>query len=337
MKASKSFWVLFFVLGGIQLEYCQTNNNQNAHSLREILKPYFILVEQDNEFLIKEQQKIQLGRQLFYDKRLSANTNVSCFSCHDLSAYGTNGTYYLEQKAKGTFYRDVPSVYNITPLPMFNADGSIENIRKKLKQSLLSNYEMAAESETAVEDALKQIDGYRPLFEQSFPEEDAITFDNALSALQMFIQGLVTPAPIDDFIQGDDTALTRVQIEGGHVFNDKNCYSCHTGSNIGGQMVQKLGVTEEWPNQSDLGYYKVFRNPAYKMFFRVSPLRNVDKTTPYFHDASSETLVESIKLMGKHERGLEITNEEALKIEEFLKSLTGDLPLEYIKKPNLPQ
>jgi cytochrome c peroxidase len=68
------------------------------------------------------------------------------------------------------------------------------------------------------------------------------------------------------------------------------------------------------------------------MFFRVAPLRNVEKTAPYFHDASSEDLKNAIKIMGKHERGLVINEEEAIKINAFLKSLTGDIPLDYIKK-----
>jgi cytochrome c peroxidase len=99
-------------------------------------------------------------------------------------------------------------------------------------------------------------------------------------------------------------------------------------------MIQKLGIELEWSNQNDLGYYHLNRRSDYKMFFRVAPLRNVEKTAPYFHDGSSDKLWKAVQLMGKYERGLEISTVDALKIEEFLKSLTGEIPLNYIKKPN---
>ena len=181
---------------------------------------------------------------------------------------------------------------------------------------------------TELEHKLNGLKEYQQEFQELYP--NMTSTESAILSMMSFINGLVTPAPIDSFIAGDVTALTDEQVEGGHVFNDYSCYSCHTGSNLGGQMIQKLGITEDWPNQKDLGYYYVNYQSDYKMFFRVASLRNVTETAPYFHDGSENTLWNAIKLMGKHERGLEIPIEDALKIQTFLKVLSGDLPEEYI-------
>lgn len=296
--------------------------------------PYFVPVEPDDSVSIRNKEKIKLGRHLYYDQRLSSSGTISCNSCHDLKKYGTNGAFYLESKSRGQMYRDVPTLYNTSTLPMFNADGGYTTIKEKIEHALMSPHEMGGEDVNTMVKKLERIKGYQDLFELAFPnQQESISFENIVDALNTFIDGLKTPAPIDEFLKGDDKALSKAQIEGGHVFNSKSCYSCHTGSNFGGQMIQKLGITEEWPNQNDLGYYHLKKLSAYKMFFRVAPLRNVQKTAPYFHDGSSNILWKAVQLMGRYERGLHISASDAMKIEEFLKSLSGEIPLEYIKKP----
>lgn len=220
-------------------------------------------------------------------------------------------------------------------MPLFNADGGLNSLKIKIEQSFESPHEMGVNKQQLLK-RISQLNGYKKLFKEAYPNNaSAISYDHIVAALQVFILGLKTPAPADAFIEGDLSSLTKEQIEGGHLFNSKSCYSCHTGSNIGGQMIQKVGVLEDWPNQKDLGYYYYYveKKAAYKMFFRVSALRNVEKTAPYFHDASSNKLWKAVQRMGRHERGMEISVEDALKIQYFLKSLTGEIPLEYIKKP----
>ncbi len=334
MYSNKAFTFLFFVICLSFQAISQSNLNENPQSLREILMPYFVPVEQDSQYLNDSKKKIDLGRHLYFDKRLSSNSTISCNSCHDLKKNGTNGTFFLKEKDKGNTFRDVPTIYNVATLSMYNADGGITSLNKKLKQSLINVYEMNVNDESAIVKRLEEVSDYNILFESAFPESDkAISVDNIVDALKAFIKGLTTPAPIDLFIKGNDNALSKEEIEGGHVFNSKSCYSCHTGSNFGGQMIQKLGIAEEWPNKKDLGYYRVKKISAYKMFFRVAPLRNVEKTAPYFHDASARELWSAVKLMGRHERGLEINKEEALKIQLFLSTLSGEIPEDYIKEP----
>lgn len=330
----KAFAFLFFTICLSFQSISQSNTNKSAQNLREILIPYFVPVEHDNQYLIENKEKIELGRYLYFDKRLSSNGTISCNSCHDLKKSGTNGAFFLKEKAKGNTFRDVPTIYNAATLSMYNADGGIASLKEKLRHAIENPYEMHVTDESIILNRLEKISEYKTMFKSIFPKSDKpISMDNIIDALQTFIKGLTTPAPIDSFTKGEDNALTKEEIEGGHVFNSKSCYSCHTSSNFGGQMIQKLGIIEEWPNKNDLGYYHIKKLSTYKMFFRVAPLRNVEKTNPYFHDASVNQLWSAIKLMGRHERGIEISKEEALKIQLFLNTLTGEVSEDYIKEP----
>lgn len=329
IKTYSCWLVLYFLSTGFL--FAQKPVEGKATQLRTSLKPYFVAVEKDERFIKSNKEKIALGKRLFYDKQLSLGKGVSCNSCHDLQNYGTNGAYYLNQKNKGNFYRDVPSVYNNASYELFNADGGMNKYAKKIQQAFTSDHEMGVDEAKAIA-YLNGSSEYLRLFKKAYPKQSKpVRFKNVLEVLQKFMSELKTPAPIDAFIKGDTKALTPIQIEGGVLFVNKACYSCHTGSNFGGQMIQKLGVEEPWPNQKDLGFYHLKKQAAYKMFFRVAPLRNVEKTAPYFHDASVVPLDKAIKLMGIHERGIRLKVVEVAKIKEFLKSLTGEIPKEYIK------
>ena len=112
--------------------------------------------------------------------------------------------------------------------------------------------------------------------------------------------------------------------------------ACHTGTHVGGQMIQKLGILRPWPNQKDPGHAAVSGNEAHRMFFRVSPLRNVAETAPYFHDGSSRTLAGAIRRMAWYERGRNLDYDQTMAIKAFLESLSSPIPADYIRKPKLP-
>ena len=155
--------------------------------------------------------------------------------------------------------------------------------------------------------------------------------------LATFQKGLQTPSPIDEFLSGNTKALTKEQIKGGLLFDSHLCSTCHTGKDFGGQMKQKVGMRTPWPNQRDQGSFYINNDPKFKMVFRVSPLRNVAKTAPYFHDSSSKKLSDAILKMAKYELGQYISQKEADSIATFLTALTGKVPKEYIKKPVIPK
>jgi cytochrome c peroxidase len=279
----------------------------------------------------------ELGRMLFFDKRLSP-AGVSCNDCHSLKDHGANGEHAMTLRKEGKLFRDVPSVYNLGHLTMFGWDGSTKTLSERVAKSLLSEHESAAQGKEQVSQALVGIKGYQPLFAAAFPKSDQpVNCDNAVAALSAFLEGLRTPAPFDRFLEGDDKALTADQVTGGYLFDKNNCAACHTGSLLGGQMLQKLGTIRPWPNQEDQGYYHVTKSAAHKMVFRVAPLRNLAKTAPYFHDGSSRRVWQAVKRMGEYEAGRHMNVEEVLAIQTFLESLTGEIPEAYAKTPVLPE
>jgi cytochrome c peroxidase len=106
---------------------------------------------------------------------------------------------------------------------------------------------------------------------------------------------------------------------------------------VGGSNYQKLGVVKPWPNQTDQGVYQLTKEEIDKMVFKVPSLRNINRTGPYFHDGSVVTLGEAIRNMAVHQRGVTLTDAQVKSIEIWMGSLTGQIPMGYIKAPELPQ
>jgi cytochrome c peroxidase len=305
--------------------------------IRSSISAYMTLLESDADSLVANKDKIDLGRILFYDKRLSGNSELNCQSCHNLNKYGTGGDYFKTLRDEGKLFRDVPGLYNLKHLKLFTWTGRETDLANKITDSLSSQHEMNTQDTEGLIVRLKGVPAYAALFKTAYPDvEDPITLENIAQALTEFINGLVTPAPIDRFLKGDDQALTEKQLQGAHHFIQENCFACHTGSRFGGQIIMKIGITEPWPNQADQGLYETNHDPRFKMNFRVPPLRNSVKTAPFFHDASSRYLLDAIRKMGQVELGKHIPDEHVLLIYEFLKSLTGEIPMDYIKEPTVP-
>ena len=102
------------------------------------------------------------------------------------------------------------------------------------------------------------------------------------------------------------------------------------------ETFQKLGVVKPWPNQKDLGRYAVTKAAKDKMMFKTPSLRNIAMTAPYYHDGSVKTLEEAVSLMAEYQNGKKLAPAETASIVAFLKTLTGELPMDYIRKPVLP-
>ncbi len=280
---------------------------------------------------------VALGRALFYDARLSKDGDHSCNGCHDLSRYGTNGPALARAWMNKQIERDAPSVYHAAAQQMLYWDSRAQGAEAQAEAALLSPREMGMPDAAAVVASVKSVGGYGPLFKKAFPDDaEPVTIARVAAAIAAFERGLVTPAPYDRFMGGDDAALTPVQVRGGLLFQEYDCAACHTGSHFGGQMLQHLGATRPWPNRADTGYYRVTEMPAHKMFFKVAPLRNVAKTAPYFHDTSSRSLKDAVRRMAWHERERVLEDEEVDAIVAFLESLTGEIPETYVRQPELP-
>ncbi|MRH21253.1 cytochrome-c peroxidase [Rhodovulum strictum] len=283
-------------------------------------------------------EKIELGKALFFDPRLSASGVFSCYSCHNLTTGGDDNmsTSVGHGWQKGP--RNSPTVFNaVLNIAQF-WDGRAEDLKAQAKGPIQAGVEMANTPENVVA-TLNSMQQYRDWFANAFPEDaDAVSFDNMARAIEAFEATLLTPAPFDAFLNGDDLALSDEQKEGLTLFVDKGCVSCHNGVNLGGNGYYPFGLIEK-PGADilppdDKGRYAVTDTAADQYVFRASPLRNVGVTAPYFHSGNVWDLKVAVQVMGTAQLGEEVSDEEADKIVAFLHSLTGTVPT--ITLPVLP-
>jgi cytochrome c peroxidase len=281
-------------------------------------------------------EKVALGRMLYYDTRLSKNHDLSCNSCHLLSKFGQDSAATSPGHRGQLGGRNSPTVYNAALHFTQFWDGREPDVEAQAKGPVLNPIEMAMPSAEAVVNVLKSIPDYVSAFDGAFPGADAsLTYDNMANAIGAFERGLITPAPFDAFLAGDDAAMTNDQVAGLQQFLVTGCIVCHMGPAIGGTMFQKLGLVAPYET-SDTGRFEVTGKEADKYFFKVPSLRNIAETGPYFHDGSVKTLQDAVFIMAKHQLGKELSQDENASIINFLASLTGSIDPAYIAKPALP-
>ena len=281
----------------------------------------------DREGVPSTEAQIALGRKLYFETRLSKDGTLSCNSCHGLDTYGVDNAQFSSGVDGQLGGRNAPSVYLAAGHVTQFWDGRAADVEEQALGPILNPVEMAMDSAEQVIDILKQDAAYPKLFAEAFPEDsEALTWENVGRAIGAFERQLVTPSRFDDFLQGDAEALTKEEQMGFKTFLDTGCFGCHNGPYMGGQIYMKLGLVKEWPDQKDLGRFDVTGVESHKMVFKVPSLRNVAKTGPYFHDGSVDDLAEAVRLMSRHQRGIELTEEETASIVVFLEALTGELP-----------
>ena len=284
-------------------------------------------------------QKIDLGKKLYFDPRLSASGVISCNTCHNLSVSGDDNlpTSVGHGWAKGD--RNAPTVYNA----VFNVaqfwDGRAEDLKEQAKGPIQEAVEMHSNPALVVK-TLKSMPEYVSLFEKAFPEStDALSFNNITKAIEAFEATLLTPSSkFDKYLEGDETSLTENEKKGLDLFIEKGCADCHGGINIGGEDYYPFGVVEkpgaEILPPDDKGRFSVTQTASDEYVFRASPLRNVAITAPYFHSGQVWDLGQAVMIMGNSQLGEEISNNEALLITTFLHTLSGERPK--IALPILP-
>jgi cytochrome c peroxidase len=278
-------------------------------------------------------EKVELGRRLFYEQRISISNKLSCDSCHGLATFGVDNepTSVGHKGQRGA--RNSPTVYNAAWQFAQFWDGRAANVEEQAKGPVLNPVEMGMPSAGVVERVLKSIPGYAPLFAAAFPgEADPIHYENFAKAVGAFERKLSTPSRFDDFLGGQLDALSDAEVAGLAKFIDTGCTTCHMGPPVGGLLYQKIGLVHPYETK-DLGRYEVTKNEADKYFFKVPTLRNVEKTGPWFHDGSVTTLAEAIRLMGWHQLGKQLAPEEVASIEAFLNSLTGRIDEKFVARP----
>lgn len=282
-------------------------------------------------------EKVELGRLLYYENRISKSHKFSCNSCHKLDQFGVDNEPTSEGHRGQRGDRNSPTVYNAAVHFAQFWDGRAADVEEQAKGPILNPVEMAMPDEKTVIATLKSMPQYVELFRKAFPQDkDPVNYENMARAIGAFERKLMTPSRWDRFLQGDKAALSDAEKAGFLKFVETGCATCHMGACVGGTMYQKLGVVKPYPGLKDEGRAKVTKREEDKFFFKVPGLRNIEKTWPYLHDGSVKTLDEAVKLMAEYELGKNLSAAEVSSIVTWLKTLTGEIPADYVKPPALP-
>jgi len=266
-------------------------------------------------------EKIELGKKLYFDPRLSKSNLISCNTCHNLALGGVDivPAAIGHKWTANPHHLNSPTVYNA----VFNKaqfwDGRSPHLADQAQGPMQAEPEMAAPADLVVA-RVTSIPAYVEEFKAAFGKDVNISFEKIADAIALFEQTLVTPSRFDDFLNGKADALNDDEKAGLKLFIDKGCVSCHNDIALGGSM-QPFGVVKKY-RFANVGDFKGDKNGM----VRTPTLRNIAETAPYFHNGQFWTLEEAIKEMGSIQLGLEITDKEATSIATFLNALTGTKP-----------
>lgn len=305
----------------------------------EILQPLpkKPIIPQDN---LQSPAKIHLGRQLFFDPRLSLTGAFSCNHCHNMLLGGTDGRTTADGMGGHSLKRNTPSLWNVAYQTVLFWDGRAQSLETQFLEHIFDKTVMAMPDEQALVARLRQIPGYDEQFRRVFKEPN-ITSLLVAKAVASYIRTLISPdSPFDQFIKGKKTALSAQARRGLKEFQEVQCVACHFGVNFAGPapgpaLKMGDGFYELFPNYlgteyeapmaltADLGRYHVTHEAGHKYMWRVPPLRNIALTAPYFHNGSAATLADAVKVMAKTQLKRQLSTQQVDDIVAFLNSLTG--------------
>jgi cytochrome c peroxidase len=278
-------------------------------------------------------EKVELGRYLYFDRRLSADSTVSCASCHDPNHGFADGapssTGVRGQKGN----RSAPTILNRAYSLAQFWDGRAASLEDQAKGPMANPIEMGNTQEAIVA-TLGKIPGYHAMFAKAFGSE-AIDIDRIAMAIACFERTVLSGnAPYDKYKRGIKSALTAGQVRGMSVFFDKAmCDKCHEGANFTLNAYANLGVGTDKP-EPDVGRYAVTHDPRDWGVFKTPTLREIEHTAPYMHDGSLKTLDDVVEFYNKggipnknldtNIKPLHLSDREKQDLVAFLKSLSGE-------------
>ena len=270
--------------------------------------------------------KVALGRQLFRDPRLSADDSISCATCHPLERGGADGLPVSPGVGGAQGNINAPSV--LTAAHNFRQfwDGRAVTLEEQAGGPITNPIEMASTWEQVL--AKLRADGdLARNFAQAYPA--GLTPDTIRHALAEFERSLPAPSRFDRWLLGDDGALAINELAGYRLFKKHGCSGCHQGRNVGGNLFQRFGVMTAYfagktPSKADLGRFNVTGRDEDRHVFKVPSLRNVARTAPYFHDASATRLEDAVRVMGRHQLGMELPDSDITQIVAFLRTLDSE-------------
>lgn len=298
----------------------------------------------DNPYSTK---KDQLGRFLYFDKRLSSDNSISCASCHSIPKGFTDHN----RVSLGIFghpgTRHAPSVINSAYRKLLFWDGRAATLEDQCKGPISNPNEMtsANDPKEAYEQCatkIRNIEGYRILFKETFGNDDC-SIDQIAQAIATFERTILSGnSPYDRYRKGDKLAMSAEQIKGYKIFNQVGCAICHNGPNFSNERFLNIGIGMDVPNP-DTGRYAITGNSKDWGAFKVPTLRDVEYTYPYMHDGSLNTLEDVIEYYNRggipnanlHPamKPLNLTEDDKKALVSFLKALSGE-GWQHFKEPD---
>ncbi len=330
-------------------------------------------------------EKIALGKELFFDTKLSLDDSISCSTCHMISRNQDEKKIILnaitskkqpndmknanncvvchlsdesgtDRLSTAIGYKGATNPYHLNTMTILNSslakvltwDGEVKTLEKQISNSIQSSHKMNIKEDELIKKLLKD-EKYVKDFNEVFKEENSLNFINIQKSIAAYVKILLTRSSFDEFLEGDNNAISAIAKRGLVNFMNFGCAGCHTGMSVGGQSVQRFplrhfaGIHDLRPNLGSPPDFKIIDNTfpfenkgGYKgradtQFFRVPILRNVTKTSPYFHNGSVDKIREAVEIMGRHQVGLNLSNQQIDEIVEFLKTLEGNI-VDYTKE-----
>lgn len=284
------------------------------------------------------EKKAELGRILYFDRRLSADGKINCASCHSSGA----GFADYRPLSRGTLGREgsrhAPTVINAGYQTLLFWDGRAKSLEEQVLGPVGNPKEMALvedphEAYQLCEERIRDIPGYHPLFKAVFGNDD-ITMDQISQAIATFERTIVSGnSPYDRYMAGDKSAMTEEQIYGYEVFKRSKCNECHKEPLFSDKEFHNIGIGMD-AEKPDLGRYVITKDDKDWGAFKTPTLRESTKTFPYMHNGSKKKLSDVIdfydkggtpnKNLDKKIHPLNLSEKDKAALMSFLKSLEGE-------------
>lgn len=327
------------------------------------------------------QEKIALGKELFFDAKLSLDDTISCSTCHMISKNADDKKIILnaitskkqpndmknanncvvchlsdesgtDRLSTAIGYKGATNPHHLNTMTILNSslakyftwNGEIKTLEQQINNSIQAPHKMNIKADELIK-KLKNDEKYINDFNKVFKDknQENLTFINIQKAIAVYVKTLLTRSSFDEFLEGNNEAITQNAKRGLVNFMNFGCSGCHTGMSVGGQSVQRFplrhfaGIHDLRPNLGSPPDFEIiddtfpfenkggYKGRADTQFFRVPILRNITKTSPYFHNGSVDKIREAVEIMGRHQVGLNLSNQQIDEIVEFLKTLEGNI------------
>ena len=322
-------------------------------NVQQGLDAKYVRIPKDNPLT---KAKVELGKQLYFDTRLSEDMTISCASCHDPQHGWSNNDRFATGVGGQIGGRSAPTIINSAYLnagsPRFNKvpqfwDGRSEDLEGQALGPIQNPIEMNMKMD-AVVDRLKKLDGYEKQFQEVFGT--GVTEEGIAKAIAAFERTILSGgAPIDKFLAGDEDALSESARRGWEVFNSGNkgnCTACHKYPNFADGGFHNIGVGMD-SDKPDLGRYEVTKLSGDKGRFKTPTLREIHRTAPYMHDGSQATLEDVVEFyvkggiknpqLDEEMRPLKLTDQEKKDLVTFMKEGLASPNYPHVDPPKLPE